>query len=91
MEEGAEFSPSGEAADLSTKLFCEVTRTLKQSGGGVFTVRVVHGHMLKAAGGGGGGGGVRRLCVRVCVCQGRYLCCDGLALLQLCVCLSMSE
>lgn len=43
-----------------------MTRTLKQSGGGVFTVRVVHGHMLKAAGGGGGGGGVRRL--RVCVC-----------------------
>lgn len=41
-----------------------MTRTLKQSGGGVFTVRVVHGHMLKAAG--GGGGGVRRL--RVCVC-----------------------
>lgn len=31
------------------------------------------------------------LSVCVCVCQGRYLCCGGLALLQLCVCLSMSE
>lgn len=36
------------------KLFCEVTRTLKQSGRGVFTMRVVRGHMLRAGGDGGG-------------------------------------